>query len=225
MSGLPTLNDLQKYSVNTDGWEVIRTKLYDSAAYLAAGASVLSFFAQPVGQGAAVLGGGVKTISDTNMVLAGQLPTNQQFLVESIEVDFFPTTPTVAAAMPAAYGAGAVAALVNDEYIFRRAGNLQFIIGSKPYLQEAPLAKFPPKTQQFVTGAASDASTAAAAQNTRIARMVSEGRPYMMKPVPLVLTSNQNFSISLNWPEGAQAITNPAKVVVSLDGFLYRRAQ
>lgn len=225
MADLPTIADLNRFSVNTDGWEIIRTKLYDSASYAAAGVNTLAFFQAPIGQGSAVLGGGVKTRSDTNMTLAGQLPTNQQFLVESIEVDFLPTTPTVAAAMPAAFGAGAVAVHINDHYIFRRSGNLIFTIGSKDYLQEAPLMKFPPKTNFNVEGAASDASTAAAAQQTRIAMGACVGRPYMVKPVNLVLTSNQNFSVTLNWPEGVQAISNPAKVVVSLDGFLYRRAQ
>jgi hypothetical protein len=71
----------------------------------------------------------------------------------------------------------------------------------------------------------SDVTTAGANLQSRIGFAGPVGRPYMVKPVALVLTSNQNFALSLNWPEGLQAITNPAKVVVSLDGFLYRRAQ
>lgn len=223
--GVPTLEDLRRFSVNTDGWEVIRTKLYDSAAYAAAGQAVLTFFQAPVGSGAAVIGGGVKTKSDTNMTLAGQLPTNQQFLVESIEIEFYTATPTIVAGMPAVFGAQLAATSINDAYIFRRAGNLTFTIGSKDYLQEAPLMKFPPKVTLGIDAAAADVSTAGAAFQTRIGYAGPVGRPYMVKPVALVLTSNQNFSLALNWPEGVQAITNPAKVVVSLDGFLYRKAQ
>lgn len=222
---IPGRSQLANYEVNREGWEGIRQSLYDYQAYAAAGSTLLTFFAQPLGQGTAVLGAGAKTLSDTNMTLAGQLPANQEFLVQSIEVAFFPTTPTVAAAMPAATGAIAAQVHINDGYIFRRAGNLQFIVGSKPYLQEAPLMKFPTKQQFSVEGAMSDTTTAGAAQNNRIGFPIVSGRPYMLSPAAVLLTSSQNFSITLNWPEGAQAITNPAKVGVILDGVLYRRSQ
>lgn len=222
---IPNKNQLSQYVVNRDGWEGIRQTLYDYQAYAAAGTTLLTFFSQPLGQGTSVQGTGAKTLSDTNMNLAGQLPANQEFLVQSIEVQFFPTTPTVAAAMPAATGAVAAAVQVNDAYIFRRSGNLQFIIGSKPYLQEAPLMRFPAKTSFDVVAGFSDTTTAGAAQNNRVAFAQAAGRPYMLHPASLLLTSSQNFSITLNWPEGVQAITNPAKVGVVLDGFLYRRSQ
>jgi hypothetical protein len=224
-NGVPTLDDLQTYSVNTNGWDVVRQKLYDSAVYAAAGQAGLTFFQVPIGGGAAVLGAGAKTRSDTNMTLAGQLPTNQQFLIESIEIDFFAATPTVAAGMPAVFGAQLAATSINDNYIFRRAGNLVLTIGSKDYLTEAPLMKFPPKTVFSVDAALSDVTTPGASLQSRISSATVTGRPYMLRPVPLVLTSNQNFALTLNWPEGVQAIANPAKVVVSLDGFLFRKAQ
>lgn len=224
-NGVPSIAGLGKYNVNRPGFEAIKATLYDSAAYAAAGQTVLTFFQQPVGQGTAVLGGGVKTLSDTNMNLAGQLPANQMFLVQSIEVAFFPTTPTVAAAMPAAFGAQAVAVQVNDAYIFRRAGNLQMVVGSKPYLQEAPLAKFPSKTHFNIGAALADVTTAGASLQSRIAYAGQIGRPFLLDPAPLLLESSQNFSVTLNWPEGNQVISNPAKVVVILDGYLYRRSQ
>lgn len=213
---VPDRAQLAKYVVNREGWEAIKQSLYDFQSYAAAGTTQLTFFALPVGQGG-------KTKSDTNMSLAGQLPTNQEFLVQSIEVVFFPTTPTVAADMPAAFGAQAVAAQVNDAYIFRRSGNLQLTIGSKPYLEEAPLMRFPSKTNFELDAALADVSTAGADLQSRIAYANSRGRPYML--APLVLTSNQNFTVTLNWPEGVQAITNPARVGVILDGILYRRSQ
>jgi len=227
MNGLPQVpgrEQLQNYVVNREGWESIRQTLYDSAAYPAAGVTQLSFFSTPVGQGTG-FGGGAKTFTDTNMDLAGQLPTNQEFLVTSVEILFEPTTPTVAAGMPAVFGAQAVAANVNDVYIFRRAGNLKFVIGSKPYLQEAPLMKFPAKADMEIDAALCDVTTAGANFQSRIAYAKAVGRPYMLNPANILLTSNQNFSITLNWPEGLQAIAQPARVVVSLDGFLYRRSQ
>lgn len=216
---VPNRKMLSQYVVNREGWEGIKQTLYDFQPYAAAGSTQLNFFALPIGQGG-------KTQSDTNMTLAGQLPTNQEFLVQSIEVHFFPTTPTVAADMPSAIGARAVANALNDEYIFRRSGNLNLFIGSKTYLEEAPLQKFPPKAYYDITGsAASDTTTAAADAAFRATFAKACGRPYMLHPASLLLTSNQNFAVSLNWPEGAQAITNPARVGVSLDGFLYRRSQ
>lgn len=223
-AGVPSYADLSAYNVNRDGWEAIRQSLYDRNAYAAAGQTQLNFFALPVGQGAGV-GGGAKTLTDTNMTLAGQMPANQEFLIQSLEVSFLPTVPTVAAAMPAAFGAGAVAVQVNDAYIFRRSGNLLLTIGSKGYLQEAPLLRFPPKAAFHLNAAAADATTAAAAQQTRIAYADACGRPYMLQPANLRLVSNQNFGVSLNWPEGVQAISNPASVYVILDGILYRRSQ
>ena len=215
---VPTRAQLSKYSVNRPGWEAIRQSLYDYQAYQAAGHTFLSFFSLPVGQQG-------KTLSDTNMTLAGQLPKNQEFLIQSIELLIYPTTPTVAAQMPGAFGAPAIAALVNDVYIIGRSGNLQMVIGSKPYLQEAPLGRFPPKTRLDIDAALSDATTAGANLATRVAFAVWAGRPYVLDPAPLLLPENQNFSIQLNWPEGAQPIANPARVGIVLDGILYRRSQ
>lgn len=218
MNNVPNRQQLSKYSVNRPGWEAIRQSLYDYAAYQAAGVTQLTFFALPVGQGN-------KTLSDTNMTLAGQLPKNQEFLVQSIEVVFYPTTPTVAAGMPSFFGAEAAQVLINDAYIFGRSGNLNLTIGSKPYLQEAPVGRFPQKAQYELSAALADASTAAAALQTRTGYGKWVGRPYLLDPAPLLLPENQNFSVSLNWPEGVQAISNPARVGIILDGILYRRSQ
>lgn len=215
---VPTRAQLSQYSVNRPGWEAVRQSLYDFQSYPQAGSTFLAFFALPVGQSG-------KTLSDTNMSLAGQLPKNQEFLIQSVEILLFPSVPTVAASMPAAFGAPAVPALVNDTYIVGRSGNLQLVIGSKPYLQEAPLGRFPPKTRMEIDAALSDATTAGANLATRVAIAFWAGRPYILDPSPLLLPENQNFSLTLSWPEGAQAIANPARIGVVLDGILYRRSQ
>lgn len=221
---IPNRGQLDAFNVNRDGWEAITNTLYDSTSYAAAGQTQLSFFANPVGQGTG-FGGGAKTYSDTNMTLSGQLPANQEFLVQSIEILFDPTTPTVAAAMPASLDAAANAAqvIINDAYIFWRAGNLTFTIGSKPYCQEAPLMKFPPKAW-FELQAALASSTTADTKALKTGFATARGRPYLLK-APLRLVSSQNFNVTLNWPEGLQAISNPARITVSLDGVLYRRSQ
>lgn len=215
---VPTRQQLSQYSVNREGWEAIRQTLYHYQAYAQVGQSQLTFFQQPQGQGGT-------TASDTNMTLAGQLPKNQEFLIQSIEVVFLPTTPTVAAQMPAAFGAQAIAQIVNDAYIVGRSGNLQLQIGAKPYLQEAPIGRFPAKARFSLDAALADVTSAAANLQSRIAFGAWGGRPYLLSPADLLLPENQNFSITLNWPEGVQAIANPARIGVVLDGFLYRRSQ
>jgi len=215
---VPTRAELSRYSVNRPGWEAIKQSLYDYQVYAAAGQTQLTFFALPVGQGG-------KTLTDTNMTLAGQLPKNQEFLITSVEVWFSPTTPTVAAQMPAAFGAQAIAQIINDAYIVGRSGNLNLTIGSKPYLQEAPLGRFPQKAYFDLNAALSDVTTAGANLQSRIAYGHWCGRPYLLDPAPLLLPENQNFSVSVAWPEGVQAITSPGRIGVILDGLLYRRSQ
>ncbi len=74
-------------------------------------------------------------------------------------------------------------------------------------------------------GALADVSTAGASFQSRMAFGQWRGRPYLLDPAPLLLPENQNFSVSLNWPEGVQAISNPGRIGVILDGILYRRSQ
>lgn len=221
---IANLTDLVNFQVNWNQWEALTQSIYDSSAYASAGTTQATFFALPQGQGTG-RGGGAKTATDTNMVLAGQMPANQMFLIGEIEVDFLPTTPTVAGQLPADFGAQAAASIVNDAYIFYRGGNLILSIGSKPYMTEAPLMKFPPMSVFEVQGALADTTTAAAASQSRISFAGARGQPYTLAPNNLLLVSSQNFSVQLNWPEGVQAITNPAWVYVTLNGTLYRKAQ
>lgn len=224
-SGVIPEADLSEYDVNREGWEAVRQTLYDSASYVAAGQSTMAFFQTQQGQGSAILGSGGKTTSDTNMQLGGQLPAMQKFLVESIELQFWPTTPSVTKDLPAATGAIAndLRNLVNDAYIFARAGTLTFFVGSKNYLQEAPLGKFPAKIHFDVNAAVEGGTGDVTGQAIAFAKVT--GRPYHIAPYSVLLISSQQFGVNLTWPEGAQTITNPAKVVCVLDGVLYRRSQ
>lgn len=226
---------VSRYSVNLNNWEAIKQTLYDSIAYPAAGLAVASFFSLPIGQGTG-FGGAAKNLSDTNMQMASNIPAMQAFVIQSIELIFQPTTPGnsgsasgVVAQLPAATGATVAPLIANDVYYFRRAGNLQLNIGSKNYLTEAPLSKFPSKTNYEVMGALSDPGTTAglatAGQATRLAYANIKGPVYRISPADLLLEANQNFQLTLNWPEGLQAITNPARIFAVLDGLLYRQAQ
>ena len=143
---IPDLNQLQTYSVNRKGeYEGVRQTLYDFQTYAAAGQSQLQFFQVPLGQAG-------KTIEQTNMDQAGALPTPKYFLVESIEIYFYP------AANISALQNDVLANLVDTDYsndvqAVARAGALTYFIGSKNYLQEAPLNRFPPKTCLKTEGA------------------------------------------------------------------------
>lgn len=226
VNGFPNvanMSDISQFNViNWNNWEITNQSLYDSTSYVAAGQSSLAFFQTPIGQGTG-FGGGAKTLSDTNMNLAGQLPNGQMFIVTSIEIGFQPTTPTVTADMPASIeAASTLPHLVNDSYIFWRSGNLVFNVLSKNYLTEAPLMKFPPTADL--------AGFAAAASGTTADQLVinyanSSGPTYLLTPNNILITSNQNFKVTLGWPEGVQAITNPGRVFVSLNGMNMRLTQ
>ncbi|NBS80103.1 hypothetical protein EBS57_10020, partial [bacterium] len=92
---IPTAADFNARRVTNPGQsEVIRQRLYDYQLYATAGVTQLTFFQNPIGAGiTSAIGGTVgsaKTIWDTNMQLAGTLPSGIAYMVESIEVLFLP---------------------------------------------------------------------------------------------------------------------------------------
>lgn len=209
---IPSSKDLERYAVNRAGQNEANTQsLYDTATYGgAAGQTQLLFFQTPKGQGG-------KTQADTNMEAAGALPNPKRFLMHSLEVLFFPGTNI------SVTGAAAAAATFQDDvYTFAKGGWLELFIGSKSYLLEAPLGRFPPKTA--VRTESSIATTVAGAQ-VQNAYAACIGRPYMLK-APILLEPTQNFSVSLNWSTAVPLpSTTDAKVMVVLDGLLYRLSQ
>jgi hypothetical protein len=133
----------------------------------------------------------------------------------------------VAGFFPAVHEVPAAATWINDQWVFRQSGNLELKIASKAYLNEAPMAVFPSKTVFEVCGALSDTTTAAAAGFSAAIYANQKGRPYIMHPYALGLDWGEAFSVTLNWPEGKQAMpsTQPAIVRLRLDGILQRKAQ
>lgn len=219
-AGIPSFQDAKnQYAVNRTGeYEVTRQTLYDFQSYATAGATSFSFFQQPVGQSG-------KTLADTNMELAGSLPAPKYFLVESIEIHLFPGVNPVTA--------GSGSALVptnfaNDMYTLLKAGYLNFFVGSKTYLNEAPIGRFPPKAARLDAAFASGSSIYAAAAATPSVQMDYAswtGRPYFVNP-QIMLAPTQNFNVTLNFPT---AVATPsgqnARIGIVLDGLLYRLSQ
>lgn len=232
----PDLKTFRSYMVNQAGVaEVIRQSLYDSAVYPALGiAGNLTFFQQPIGAGVSSSPGNaanVKTIADTNMTLAGQLPAPQGFWIQSVELDFQPgattgaswvqTVPTITTPT---FSAAAIGGPANDVSLFYSAGQLTLTVGTKPYLQEAPLLYFPPKAR-FELDAALSGVTNATSVVVSHTKLKAGGRPYILEPgIPLM--TSQNFNVTLFWPTAvATNSTFPGRVMCKLDGWLFRAVQ
>lgn len=238
LDNIPALSDVKQYEVNRRGEvEGVRQTLYDFQLYPAAGSLSLNFFQNQQGQGvttspgAAV--GSAKTIWDTNMEQGGTLPNPKGFLVESIEVLFFPGNSAAANTFlqQPPYDFIAVptdllplsAGGVSDVWNVLNAGHLQFFIGSKSYLDEAPLSRFPPKT--FVGVDAALASNSATTSSLAIAAARAMGRPYFLDP-PIFLMPTQNFKITVDYAALVPTIsTLNGRMGIVLDGFLYRNSQ
>ena len=198
----PNIQALKKYNVNRVGnIEVIWQPTYEYQTYPTTGQTQLTFFQNPVG---AVAGG----LSTTNVRSAGQFPRPQEFLITGIQVTF---------EVGAVVGQAVAAVQSNTQDVFdvSNSGNLELFIGSKSYLNDAPIGVFP---QQW--GIAND-NAAGAIVATDYSRPV--GKYYQITPVKI--PANQNFNVTLNWPEGAVTVVTAGVIGVRLDGFLYRLSQ
>lgn len=208
-SPLP-LASLAQYNPNRpDATEALWQPYYDRQTYGTAGATSFSFFQTPNGQSG-------KTFADTNMLAAGQFPAPTAFLVTAIQVVLFP------GALASITGTqGAVSTFWNDTVAVANAGYLEFVIGSKPYLRDAPIGKFAPNfTINGIAGAGVGNATAGVVSSTNFAR--AAGRYYEI--TPLLIPQNQNFSVTLYFPT-AVAIGVTGSIECILDGFFYRQSQ
>ena len=204
----PTLAQLAKYNPNRAGAiESIWQPQYDFQTYAMAGQLTLSFFQAPLGQGG-------KTLADTNMLSAGMFAAPQRFFVTGIMVLFIPlNTVSGANVTPRA--------LTNliDANAVANSGWLEFSIGAKTYLKDAPLGKFPPN---FTIGGLVAAATATATTGTDANFARSTGRYYEI--TPFLIPPTQNFNVTLNWP-ALVPVTVAGRIGVILDGFLFRESQ
>lgn len=198
---------IAKYRVNIPGKvEVIWQPLYDYQATVAAATASQLFFQVPIGQA-------TKTLNDTNMDLPGQLPKGQMFAVTGIQVDFYPDLEITNVVEDDQF--------VNDTYDFYRQGNLNFHIGSKDYLRQGNLMKFPPVNRLAGFAAAGAATTTAATDFQEYTKYaMAAGREFEVRD--LVLESTQNFSIDI---QNRLAVSTTGRVGVTLNGWLFRNAQ
>ncbi len=171
MNGFPTAADFNARRVTNPGQsEVIRQRLYDYQIYPAAGTTQLTFFQSPIGQGTtSAVGattGTAKTFFDTNQELGGQLPSGKSFLIESVEIVFFPgATATgyipVSEAFVGATAASTQVLPIGDANIFYNAGLVELNVLSKNYVRETPAIAFPPKANYDLSAAFGNGATTA----------------------------------------------------------------
>lgn len=204
--GLPSL---AAYNPNRpDSTEAIWQPFYDFQAYASAGVTSQTFFQVPQGQAG-------KTYADTNMQLAGQFPAPTAFLCTAIMV-FFDGGATDSTNLTTF----AAQTNINDVIAVANSGFLEFTIGGKVYLRDAPLGKFAPNFTVNGFTSIAIAATAPVAVQTGFAR--AAGRYYEI--TPFLIPQSQNFNIQLNWPT-AQATSTTGRIGVILDGFYYRQSQ
>jgi hypothetical protein len=220
---VPDPGFFSKYGVNVDNVDDISWfPITDHLAYPAAGALVLNFFANGVGQGTttALNATGTKTFSDTNLENQGSLPYPERALIVAIGISIFPgvlpATGDVALANAGFF--------VNDVYQIARTGFLNWKVGQKQIVIDSPLQKFGNGEGLAVSAALADSTTAAADNLTQINYALLAGDAYPI--VPVALPSNQNFPLSLNWPALVPTpSTTAARIGVTLYGYRIRKAQ
>lgn len=235
MERMPTAADFNARRVtNPNQSEIVRQRFYDYQLYPTAGVAQLTFFSQPVGQGittalGAVAGTG-KTLWDTNLELPNTLPSGKAFMIESIEVLFFPgsvstanTYSVVAPNLFNATAANAVLAQLSDVNTIYQSGMLELNILSKNYLRETPMIAFPPKAN-FQLDAAISSNSATTAEIAAV-NMRAAGRPYYIEPT-IALQPAVNFEVVIKYPA---AVATPSgfngRIGVILDGYFMRASQ
>lgn len=231
----PSVQDFRNYATTTLNLEVIKQDLYDTNLYPTAGMTNLAFFSTPQGQGLSAHQGNanaVKNLADTNMVLGGQLQRGQAFFIDSIQVDFesgsvstantfTPMAPMTSTATPVVTTTGSAG--VNDKAFVINSGALVLTIGTKPYLQDAPLCKFPPQWRFETSNAFAGGVSGTIMIN--LASSYAGGLLYKINP-GLTLFDGQSFGVSLQWPT-VQATPSGfnGQMRVVLGGWLARPVQ
>ena len=113
----------------------------------------------------------------------------------------------------------------NDATTYYNAGWFVLFIGSKEFLVEAPLGKFPPKVRIDVQSSLAADGPLAVPTQLSVIRAQPGGRPYFVQP-QITIPSGQNFSVTVNFP-GLVPLPSGfnARVGCELYGFLYRNSQ
>lgn len=230
--GIPTGADFASRRVTNPAMsQCVRQPLYDHIIYPTAGATLLSLFALPQGQGSTtatgVVAGTPKSQADTNMAMAGSLSSGQEFMIETIEVSFLPGSVSTANTFTndnltffLAAASAVPTAQVDDVNAFYNTGWLELVILGQVFYQDAPLMKFPPRHVVKTHGAI--ASNSATTSEVGFAGAFADGETCVLTP-ELSLQAAMAFGVNLRWPA---VVATPsgfnARVGVTLDGWMLR---
>lgn len=211
--------ELSRYLGPGVTYDPLRQPLYDGVRFTAtiAAGTVQSFFATPVGQGTG-MGGGAKTELDTNMRLAGQIPSQHVYEVWSprIVVAFDDIS---SATIP---GINQQPEILND---ILYGSFLRFrIVSQEKLLVPAfflPAGAGAVLSLQGFQAAAASFQTASATNG-----VASQEAPQRLDPFPVVIPPLQSFLVEITF---VRAVTFTAAVGgilvwVVLDGILHRPA-
>lgn len=186
--------------------DIIAQPLYDSATLAAAGQTQLTFFSLPIGQGTTSFGAGAKTLRDTNMRLAGQIPAGFFFTLKGFRIAWSNIMTSV------------------DAQVALNAAVFVFTVASKPFL-EVPANTIPGGNGLFWSGTQVAASQTANTQAYPVNGWPSMQNGFAVGQKPLPIDPSMNFSCQLLWPGGVQAISANTGVSIYLDGILKRPVQ
>jgi hypothetical protein len=180
--------------------DTIVQPLYDSEQIPMAGTTSLRFFTVPLGQNFQS-GLRAKTIGDTNMTLAGQLPNPYTHRVYGFRLAFLWNIPQA------------------DIVIAINTAGFEFNVGAKPFLQ-VPARTIPGGNGVYGFYTQAAAATAAILNNG----WPSSDNIYKIGRQPQTLSPTENFNIVMTWP-AVQALSAAQTVTVYLEGVLRRGAQ
>lgn len=235
MTNAPDLDEAMQFSTERPRTvEVVGQSLYDYQEYPPAGRSEFEFFSTPVGQGvSAFTAGRAKTFADTNMEAPKMLPQGVSHLLTAIYVNAFrgPFTQQEYAFQAAAFGN---ASNIQDTVAsIMEAGALSLIIGSKSFLNEAKLTRFPMPSRLKQDGDVATNSGTAGVMNALWYGPVGAvnnndfGAPlcYAIDP-PILIPPQQNFAVKISFLPPIATITGGTFVLgVFMDGYRYRYSQ
>ena len=232
--GLPILTQayLAAHVVGTQGSDVIWGPLYDSLAYVSAGAVNFTFFNQGVGAGTTSAPGATaatpKTIYDTNIITPNMLTMGNEFYAVGSETHILPGVQAVAGTPYALYpsvsdqAAGTAAGFINDLWAIGNAGLKILTVGTdRKYINDGPLMQFPPSKYIMAVAALAAIGPTTTSYIDAIDYAAWGGEPYQI--VPVYIQSNQNFTLTIGFPV---AIPTPstvtARLIERLRGYLIR---
>lgn len=236
ITNAPALEDVLQFATERPrDVEVVGQSLYDFQEYPAAGRSEFEFFSTPVGQGVSAFAAArSKTFGDTNMEAPKMLPQGVAHLATALYVQAYRGAATQQEyAFQAVAGANAVSNIQDTVSAILETGALSFVVGSKPLLQEAKLARFPLPTRLAQDGAlATNSGTAgminaiwASARGAVTDNQYDSPLVYVIDP-PILIPPQQAFTVQIKFLPPIATLTSSSFLLgVFLDGYRYRYAQ